>query len=71
LNAPGIKRLKLICDDPLSNFAFKFNLRRYTVDERAARAVRRAIAATNEAGGALRISTRPTLNRRLLLCASV
>ena len=27
--APGTKRLKLICDDPLSSFAYKFNLRRY------------------------------------------
>jgi hypothetical protein len=24
--------LKLNCDEPLSNFAFKFNLRRYTTD---------------------------------------
>jgi hypothetical protein len=30
LKAPGIKRLKLKYDKPLSNFAFKFNLRRYT-----------------------------------------
>jgi hypothetical protein len=30
LKAPGIKRLKLMRDDPLSNFAFKFSLRRYT-----------------------------------------
>ena len=29
LKAPGIKRLKLIRDVPLSIFAFKFNLRRY------------------------------------------
>ena len=29
LKSPGAKRLKLICDDPLSNFAFNFNLRRY------------------------------------------
>ena len=32
LKAPGIKRLKLKSDDPLSNFAFKFNLRRYTME---------------------------------------
>jgi hypothetical protein len=32
LKAPGIKRLKLIDDDPLSKFAFEFNLRRYIVD---------------------------------------
>jgi hypothetical protein len=29
LKAPGIKRSRLLCDDPLSNVAFKFNLRRY------------------------------------------
>ena len=28
---PGTKRLKLKCDILLSNFAFKFNLRRYTM----------------------------------------
>jgi len=30
LKAPGIERLKLKHDRPLSNFAFNFNLRRYT-----------------------------------------
>jgi len=30
LKAPGTKRLKLYYDDPPSNFAFKFNLRRFT-----------------------------------------
>jgi len=30
LKPPGTKRLKLICDNPLSKFGFKFNLRRYT-----------------------------------------
>jgi len=29
LNAPGTKRLNLKYDEVLSNFAFKFNLRRY------------------------------------------
>jgi len=29
VKAPGNKRLHLIYDGPLSNFAFKFNLRRY------------------------------------------
>ena len=29
LKAPGTKRLKLKYDEALSNFAFKFNLRRY------------------------------------------
>jgi len=28
LKAPGTKRLKLKCDEPLSNFAFNINLRR-------------------------------------------
>ena len=31
LKAPGTKRLKLKYDESPSNFAFKFNLRRYTV----------------------------------------
>ena len=30
LKAPGTKRLRLKHDTPLSNFAFTFNLRRYT-----------------------------------------
>ena len=29
LKAPGIRPLKLKCDEPLSNFALNFNLRRY------------------------------------------
>ena len=29
LKSPGIKRLRLSYDEPPSNFAFKFNLRRY------------------------------------------
>jgi hypothetical protein len=32
LKAPGIKRLNLKCDEPLSNYAFRFNLRRYNPD---------------------------------------
>ena len=31
LKAPGSMLLKPICDEPLSNFAFKFILRRYTM----------------------------------------
>jgi len=31
LKAPGFSGLKLEYDEPLSNFAFNFNLRRYTV----------------------------------------
>jgi len=30
LKPPGTKRLRLKYDEPLSNFAFKINLRRYT-----------------------------------------
>ena len=30
LKTPGTKRLRLRCDEPLSDFAFNFNLRRYT-----------------------------------------
>jgi hypothetical protein len=33
LKPPGSKRLKLNCDDPLSRFAFKFNLRHFNKDE--------------------------------------
>ena len=33
LKAPGTKRLKLKYDELLSSFAFKFNLRRYTLAE--------------------------------------
>jgi len=36
LKGPGTKRLKLIGDELLSNFAFKFNLRRYSVVKRTA-----------------------------------
>ena len=32
LKAPGTERLKLKCDELLSNFTFKFNLRRYNED---------------------------------------
>ena len=31
LKPPGIKRLKLECDEALSNFAYNFNLCRYTM----------------------------------------
>ena len=40
LKAPGTKRLKLKRDEPLSNFAFKINLRRYTMDVTAGLAAR-------------------------------
>jgi hypothetical protein len=34
LKAPGTKRLKLPHDEPLSSFAFEFNLRRFNLVER-------------------------------------
>ena len=34
LNAPGTERLKLACQELLSNFGFKFNLRRYNMGTR-------------------------------------
>ena len=33
VKAPGIKRLKVHFDKPLSNFALEFKLRRYILDE--------------------------------------
>jgi len=30
---PGIKRLKLNCDSSLSNYAFKFSMRHYTMEK--------------------------------------
>ena len=33
LKVPGTKRLKLYWDEPPSNFALKFNLCRYSMDE--------------------------------------
>jgi hypothetical protein len=38
LKAPGTKHLILQFDEPLSNFAFKFNLHRYTLDAHLAAA---------------------------------
>ena len=40
LKAPEIKRLKLNCDDPISNLAFKFNLRRFNEDTGAPMALK-------------------------------
>ena len=34
LKAPGIKRLKLIRAEPLSNLAFKFKMRRYNMADK-------------------------------------
>jgi hypothetical protein len=40
LKAPGTKRLKLDYDGPLSNFGFKFNLRRYSLGATAVHGAR-------------------------------
>jgi len=45
LKPPGIKRLKLKCDEQLSNFAFNFNLRRYNLHAAADAAADAAAAA--------------------------
>jgi len=52
LKLPGTKRLKLKYDVPLSNFAFKFNLRRFTLVEKVSPALF-AIAHSPNLGGAL------------------
>jgi hypothetical protein len=44
LKAPGNKRLKLECNELLSIFAFKFNLRRYTSEAPARSAVGPALS---------------------------
>jgi hypothetical protein len=52
LKPSGTERLKLKCDDPLSTFAFSFNLRRYS----SARAALHLLSAVAAAAGAY---TRP------------
>jgi hypothetical protein len=47
LKAPGSMLLKLRYDEPLSNFAFKFNMRRYTVEG----SLERNVAGVNHATG--------------------
>jgi len=43
LKASGTKRLKLECDEPISDCAFKFNLRRYILGEVAVAAACTAV----------------------------
>jgi len=54
LKAPGTKRLTLKCDESLSSFAFKLNLRRHTAVRRAVHALsagcRRALHADAKVG---------------------
>ena len=49
LKAPGYERWKLKCDDLLSNFAFNFNLRRYTEEAVEAAAAPEAAAVAGQA----------------------
>jgi len=49
LKAPGTKRLKQQNDEPRSNFAFKFSLRRYTKPSPLATSVRKQPDATDNA----------------------
>jgi hypothetical protein len=62
LKAPGTKRLKLQYDEPPLNFAFKFNLHRYSLDSddefdpmmsfvKARKAGKTNVAGTNAARG--------------------
>jgi hypothetical protein len=64
LPALGCMRLQLINDEPLSNFAFNFNLRRY---HQVVNHFPNHYELTRKAGGLLRTSTPPTLALLLLL----
>jgi len=73
LKAPGTKRLKVQCDEPVSSFAFKFNLRHYSMMAMLTYRAPAAIDAKfHRAGGLLmRTSTRPTLSLLTLPRTSV
>jgi hypothetical protein len=61
LKAPGTTRLKVKYDERLSNFAFKFNLRRYN------EAVLVPAACPHQAGETLNLNPKPqALDRRPL-----
>ena len=63
LTLPGAKRLKLKCDEPLSNFAFSFNLRHYNKDGTFESPFRLAAAkdpaAVGGVGGGVAAATEP------------
>ena len=64
LEPPVSKRLKLKCDEPLSNFAFKFNLHRYTKElvEECPAAAAMFAAASEILGRAVQVDPiKPTL----------
>jgi hypothetical protein len=56
LKPPGTKRLKRKCDEPPSNFAFKFKLRRYIMAAAKLKAAA-TIASAGVAGRGLHSST--------------
>ena len=66
LKPPRSERLKLHCDHPLSRFACKFNLRRYTKEAEEANAIAsecqagldKALPALEEASAALNVLTK-------------
>jgi len=64
LKAPGTKRLKLACDNPLSKFGFKFNLRRYNAELRREMEEVSSVRAEAEAGAYTRsfISSKSALS---------
>ena len=67
LKAPRIKRLKLKCDDPLSNMGFKFNMRRYSKVDAVVQQVAATVApweeaAAEEEGRVAGACTRPLLS---------
>jgi len=62
LKAPGIERLKLNCDEPLSSFGFNFKLCRYSLELPAAAYVRACldcIAWEHDARHALAVTPQP------------
>jgi len=72
LKAPGAKRLKLKNDESLSNFAFNFNLRRYTVvaaereDREGRDVVRNKISVVIQAGRRRLAPSNPVLTAPMI-----
>ena len=67
MKAPGSKRLKLEDEKMLSNFAFKFNLRRYIQVDKMIEIFSTLNKSTEETAGAY---TRPLLSSTLRLVSS-
>jgi hypothetical protein len=64
-SAPGVcnQRLKLKCDEPLSNVAFNFNVRRYNVDDQGVETTSEPITA-HKVGRCRLIVSKPELKAR-------